>query len=65
MYDKWEYEDVKKIEIIQHRWYVHIIITPKEGEPIELYGSADAYYTEQSHLWFGTKEEYEAYDEGW
>ena len=45
------------VEIKESRWSVEIIITTTDGMEHTYVASADSYYTEHDHIWFGTPQE--------
>lgn len=55
----------KNVDVVidETRWDV-IIKIYKDGELIEeLIASADSFFTEHDHIWFGSRKEYEEYIE--
>lgn len=57
-----KFENVKKVEIIESRWWIGIMITDSEDVEHDFVASADAYYTDRDGIWFGTRQEYNDYD---
>ena len=55
------FENVKKVIFNESRWDVTIIIVDKDGKEHKFIASADSFYSEQDHIWFGTEADYEEY----
>jgi len=49
----------KSITINQRRWDITITVMDADGNPHEYIASADSFFTEGDHIWFGDRADYE------
>jgi hypothetical protein len=48
------------LTVIEGRWDVTFCLRLADGREVDMVASADRYYTDDSGIWFGTKEEHDA-----
>lgn len=54
------FDNVRSVEFAEKRWTVGINVTLADGTVLEFIASADSGDTDNNHIWFGTRDDYEA-----
>lgn len=49
------------VEVVESRWHVRLKLQLADGRVVSMIASADAYYTDRDHIWWGTAAEYDAW----